>query len=612
MKKHVFLGLVLSVTLPFTSKAQWYGQLSHQHDSVIHSSANVARLANSFVQGSYRPVRQFNSTTLDFAIDPIDQTTATNPGWEYQISGSCVLPSGLPNCLGVCIVENSNPQNAPTEYAMVGETVDGIFFATIDAATGNRLITCSWQKLNPNVEEYKPVIKESNSAPGFFYILANDGNVFHVMMINGATGNLQWSTTYQPNTGTIEARDLAESKYNSGPTPFQVVVVGTYYDPNSGRGIDGFWAGINPNSGVGNIYFPTVYDLNSLNNSFSSVEGMVALTSGGAQTYILGGSVDNRQRGTYQLVSRLTAIGSQVWNSQILPQATASYRDICRINERKNPNMGAPAPWEYYCVARADYNYDVTNNTSYLDDNLVVFKLDDNGNSSPFTTAGVPTEFHYSGLSALGVRSTYADVTVLETGGGMSDGIQVYGTNATSPAQSDVVKSYFNGVNGCNETLTDIRAIHHYNLNQQTITVNYFPYPSCSLNTPSMFDITLINSATDNFCLQTPPVSGGSNARPGNATGLAESSNNPNGFKLFPNPITNKTTLTIPALVDEKGEITIYNALGQQVKSISFNANESQQQTIDFSELKVESGFYLLEVKIGTTKASFNAIYTPE
>jgi hypothetical protein len=609
MKKLLFSGLVLSVTLP--TKAQWYGQISYQHDSVIHSSANVAPLANSFVMGSYRRVRQFNSNTLDFAIDAVDQTTGTNPAWEYQISGTCVKPAGTHNCLGIGVVENSNPQNAPTEYAIVGETIDGIFFTTINAATGVRLKTCSWKKINPNVEDYKPVIKESNASPGFFYILANDGNVFHVMMINGATGNQQWGATYKTSSGIIEARDLAESKYN-GSAPFQVVVVGTYYDSNSGRGIDGFWAGINPNSGVGNINFPTVYDLNSLDNSFSSVEGMMSLTSGGVQTYILGGSVNNKMRGTYQLVSRLTPSGSQIWNSLILPKATATYRDICRINERKNTNVGAPSPWEYYCVARADYNYDVVNNVSYLDDNLVVFKLDNNGNSAAFTAAGVPTEFHYSGLSALGMRNTYADVTVLETGGGTSDGIQVYGTNANTPPQNDIVKSYFNGVNGCNETQTDITGIHHYNLNQQAINVNFFPFNQCSLNNPTQFDISLIGNANNNSCIQTPPVAGGSNARSGNVTGSIKNEQNPEGFKLLPNLITSKTTLTIPASTDENGEITIYNSVGQLINTISFNAHESQKQIIDFNELKVKGGVYFINVKAGNTKARFTANYVPE
>ncbi|MBL7933277.1 MAG: hypothetical protein JNL60_15330, partial [Bacteroidia bacterium] len=525
MKKLIFWGLVLGVTIPYTGKAQWYGQISYQHDSVIHSSANVAANvasgANSFVMGSYRPTRQFISTNLDFAIDAVHHTNGTSTSFEYQISGSCVKPSGLHSCVGVCIVENSNPQNAPSEYAMVGETEDGIFFATIDAATGTRLITCSWQKMNPSVNEFKPVIKESNKAPGFFYILANDGNVFHVMMINGATGNQLWGTTYKPTVGTIEARDLAESKYNTSAVPFQVVVVGSYDDPNSTTGVDGFWAGINPNSGIGNMYFPTTYDYNSLENSFTSVEGLISLTSSGAQSYAIGGSVNDDVGGAYQMVTRLTPIGSQVWNSLILPNATATFRSICRINERKNPNFLPPSPFELYCVARADYNYDVTNNTPYLDDNLVVYKLDDNGDIASFP-AGVPTEFHYSGLYALGLRDTYADVTVFETGGGMSDGIQVFGTNASTPNQNDIVKSYFNGVNGCNETQTNIISINQITLSQQTITVNYTPFNLCSLNNPALCDITYINGTSNSSCMQTPPVAGGSNARPGVTTGLGK------------------------------------------------------------------------------------------
>lgn len=612
MKKLLFWGLVLNVTIPFTTKAQWYGQISYQHDSVIHSSGNVAPLANSFVMGSYRPVRQVNSNTLDFAIDAVDQTSATNPGWEYQIKGNCVIPNGTHNCLGISVVENTKPQNASKEYAIVGETINGIFFATIDASTGNRLKTCSWKKQNPNVEEYKPVIKESNFSPGLFYIVANDGPVFHVMMIDGATGNQFWGQTYKAN-GTFEARYITESYHNTSAAPFQVVVTGSYYDPNSGTGIDGFFIGINPNNNGLLGLPPYVYDYKSLNNWFNSVDGIKALSSSGGMSYMLGGNlIDPSLNGVSQLVYRMTPLGTTVWGSLIYPNATPTNRDICRVYERKNPNPGAPSPYEYYCVSRADYNYDVNNNTSYPDDNLVVYKLDGNGDMAPFKAAGVPTEFHYSGLVASGLRNTYADINCLETGGGASDGIQVYGTNTSTPPQNGIVKSYFNGVNGCNETQTDILNIQHLSLSRQQINVGLNAYFQCSVNNPSQFDIILMGNAAGNPCLQFPPVSGGSNARQGSVTGSIESEQNAKAVELFPNPITGKTTLTIPASTDEKAEITIYNTSGQLVKTIYFNANESQKQMIDFNELNVKSGFYFIKVKAGNTKASFKALYAPE
>lgn len=612
MKKLLFWGLVLNVTLPSTTKAQWYGQINYQHDSVIHSSANVAPLANSFLMASYRPVRQVGSNTLDFAIDALDQASAANPGWEYHITGNCVIPNGTHNCLGIDVVENTKPQNASKEYALVGETIDGIFFATIDAATGNRLKTCSWKKQNPNVEEYKPVIKESNYSKGIFYVLANDGPVFHVMMVDGATGNQFWGQTYKSN-GTFQARYITESYYNTSAAPFQVAVTGSYYDPNSGTGIDGFFIGLNPNNNglPGSPLF--AYDYKTLDNWFNSIDGITALTPSGGMSYMLGGNmIDPTLNGVSQLVYRILPFGGTVWGSLIYPNAKPTGRDICRVYERKNPNAGAPSPYEYYCVSRADYNYDVNTNTSYPDDNLVVYKLDINGDIAPFKAAGVPTEFHYSGLVASGLYSTYADVTCLETGGGASDGIQVHGTTMSSPPENGIVKSYFNGFNGCNQTQTDVNLIQHITLSQQPINVSPTPYFQCSINNASQFDIILINNASGNSCLQFPPVAGGSNARQGSATGLIENGQSVTNVELFPNPVSGKTTLTLPASPDEKAEITIYNTVGQLVKTISFNAAESQKQMIDFKELNVEAGVYFIKVKAGNTKASFKALYAPE
>lgn len=612
MKKLLFLGLVLNVTFPTTIKAQWYGQIGYQHDSVIHSSACVSPMVNSFVTASYRPVRQVGSTTLDFAIDAVDQTWGTNPAWEYQIVGNCVKPNGTHNCLGISVVENSNPTNAvKKEYAIAGETIDGIFFVTIDATTGNTLKTCSWKKQTQNAQEYKPVIKESEKNPGFFYILANDGPVFHVMQVDGSTGNQVWGATYQPNNGIIEARDIIESKFSTGGV--QVAVVGTHYDANSGRGIDGFWTGINPNGAIGTINFPTVYDYNSLDNWFTCVTKAQALTASGLQSYILGGNItDPGLNGVSQLVYRVGATGAAIWGSLIYPSATPTNREICRIYERQNPNAGAPSPNEYYCVANANYSYDVNTNTPYSDDNLVVYKLDDNGDVASFKAAGALTEFHYSGLIASGPYSTYADVTCLETGGGPNDGIQVSGTNVIPPDQSALVRSYFNGVNGCNQTRTDINSIQHLTLNSQSIGISSSSFPQCSINNPTQFDIVLIGNGGSNLCSQVPPVTGGSNARQGNATGLIENKQGLNIVDLFPNPVSGKATVTIPASTEEHAEIEIYSAIGQLVKTINFNARESQKQMIDFSELHVKAGVYFIKLKAGNTQASFKVLYAPE
>jgi hypothetical protein len=148
---------------------------------------------------------------------------------------------------------------------------------------------------------------------------------------------------------------------------------------------------------------------------------------------------------------RTDATGGIQWSTQIQPAAKSytsySGAEIAKVYERFNTNTNQ---YEYFGVA-GSY---VMPNLS-LDRNLVVFKLNENGN----TTGISPSEFHYpAAWGPLNTPKGHCDLTGIETGGGPNDGFQAFGTGLSS-TQHVFIKSYFNGVSGCQESLTDIDSL---------------------------------------------------------------------------------------------------------------------------------------------------------
>lgn len=84
--------------------------------------------------------------------------------------------------------------------------------------------------------------------------------------------------------------------------------------------------------------------------------------------------------------------------------------------------------------------------------------------------------------------------------------------------------------------------------------------------------------------------------------GLKESSLENNNFKVFPNPATDYFTVNLSNLKNENGNISIYNVMGQLVKTINLGNETTIEKNISISELN--SGVYLLKTVLGIKSSS--------
>ncbi|MBX3164406.1 MAG: T9SS type A sorting domain-containing protein [Bacteroidetes bacterium] len=442
-------------------------------------------------------------------------------------------------------------------------------------------------------------------------------------------GNQIWGHEFSySTTDAFDARDIIESPYGSITTP-EVIVVGHSESPYSypqSSAADGFFLRLNATNG--NVINDVVYNqpapliLNyepvwaipyiDSDNWFSSIEiadsPTGGSTSGGGKGFVLGGqAVMPGMLANYdypQWVCKLDPTGIDIWSSLIEPSwatfGTWSGMQICRVQERYNTNT-APPTYEYYATGSKDYAPATE---------LVVYKLDDNGDvlSFPPTT---DTEFHYAALTtpAKGL-SNYGDLSLIETGGlSFPDGgFQAYGTTVGNPSNDMIVKAYFNGESntpaGCNANIQKINGVHKAVIKYPDYSFGSTFQTAAIGQCGSILLSQLTNLITAAPCT-TPLNTNGSNAR---ALSLTNYEQTKEDIKLFPNPIKSNVILSMP--VSKSGQAFVYNSTGQLVKAIDFDNTE--EVSIDFAELKLPSGFYVIKVKTKTAETTFKAIYNPE
>lgn len=614
MKKHITILSIAVAALLITSdmKAQWYGRAWFYHNFVNHSSANLAVATNAFVLGSYCPTRQF-PTQADIAIDVISQNIFTSAvSFEYQINGTCIKPGSTHDCFGISVIENPTAAGAANGYALAGETPDGIFYATVNN-TGVPVNTASWSKINPSPTGVKAIIKKSNIMPNTFYILADDGAVFHVMAVN-SVGLQLWGKTYSvPITNTIKAHDIIENPYSTAANP-EVIVVGEYYDPGATTDVDAFFMTLDASLGTGGaggfgaLLSVQLYDHNNQPNWFNSIERSISPNFGGIGFVLGGGSINGTN--TEPWITKLDQTGTtQLWSNVIIPQnAPPVTYEIARVYERRNAKPNPLSPYEYYCVAKADYLWDGISPF----DHMIVYKLDDGGTVNSFLVFPFPpTQIHFIGLNTPIGHNTYADITGIEAWPYTNDGFQVYGNPLlTNPPINSMIKSFFNGISGCDGYHAHCSTVPAPLTSLAPPSINHVDYMQCSLNNSALFDITLFPGPNHGGC--TGPTFNGDNSRQGAVTSVNELGVIRDELRVYPNPTKGIVNVELGVMNEESIEISIYNSVSALVKTIMFNTKETQDLSIDFNALQVAGGFYLMQVKAGNSKTSFKVIYNPE
>ena len=83
-------------------------------------------------------------------------------------------------------------------------------------------------------------------------------------------------------------------------------------------------------------------------------------------------------------------------------------------------------------------------------------------------------------------------------------------------------------------------------------------------------------------------------------SGISQQTEEEESFKVFPNPVADRTIVNYSCSDNSSVNISVYNALGQYVWSIEPEAKlaGNYQEEIDFSSLNVASGVYFVNTTV--------------
>lgn len=569
----------------------------------------------------YRGVRQSGSSSPDFVVYKTDlngQVIGPNDFFMgYTFWDGCTLFAPQ-NCSGVSIVESQGNFNNKA-YALAAQYDKGIAFGALDPQ-GNvvQQLFFDFPSFNFGYNP-KPAIRESVTNPDFFYICGNFRYDSAFVMKIDATQNppaVVWSYYYTILSG-IACTDLIESPYTND----ELIVVGRCEIPPFTRTAeDAFFMKL---SSIGG----SVLTFSAYNKAwegdeiFNSIE-IAQSPNMGSNGYILGGksvytnvppcnAMCNRpqNRSFTQWFCKLDPNGAVLWSSLIEPKTGATFTvpivtsiytwvgnvppgiDISRVWERKNQSSGA---YEYFGVS-TQYCWPLTTPGTYIARNHIgAFKLDDNG-SNTFS----PNEFHYLNGPPYNTEVFHKpQITGLETGGGYDDGLRMFSSDLTDH-NFVFLKTYFNGVAGCTDTVLNLDSIYPGPDSVSTSYIQVDPFPPGCVQAGLI--TSLVSSGATTIC-SASSVSGGNNARLTAQTGIKEL--DVNQIVISPNPtfdflrinnISNRANLRELSILDNLGRKLYLTSRDYVCADSSFE--------VDCRKLGLKSGIYFVVI-------SFNDGYT--
>ncbi len=399
---------------------------------------------------------------------------------------------------------------------------------------------------------------ESSAAANFLYALK----------INTMTGTILWSSFYdivQPNSPKKEsAADIIESPYMPlGQT--EVIIVGSGYDVTS-TSIDGFLIRLNANTGIPMVGWANYYGTTATSEKFSSID-IASSTAGGSDGFIIGGTAAGGDFWLIKVDPTGSTIWSHVYDNSLLPGNSDECHDV---KERLNTSGN----YEYYACG-------TTGNISGSSD-IMVIKTDDLGN-------GVANgEFTYN--SGIGVVDMgYALDQYNGTG---ADGLSIYGISFNGSiglADQYLIKAYFNGKSGCNESFSTPNAQLGADWYSET-TLDYFDNFSVSTM------LSTQGSVSDfNLCYRRRII-GGSNAlvAPDEPKGDKEA-------KVSPNPIAQGTqyaALEVEIEQPTTAQVSVYDMLGRSYYAQTFTLVKGKNNLmLDISNINMAQGMYTVKIQ---------------
>ncbi|KAB2918798.1 MAG: T9SS type A sorting domain-containing protein [Bacteroidetes bacterium] len=408
-----------------------------------------------------------------------------------------------------------------------------------------------------------------------------------VIKIDIMTGAIFWSqifsvsNTVSPAISRDWGYDVIESPYIGTWGP-EVIVVGTTYDNSGTRTADGYL--VHFDAIFGNITFPWAVFFGT-NNSEEYLTSITVSNSvaGGGTGFVLGGHSNYFNGGAdwdFWMVKTDQNCGTTYWSTlhdyAANPGANGlSYDVMERLNTSSN--------YEYYLAGETD-------NGVFGSSDAVVLKTND------FGVAVANGEFTYGG-------SAYDMAAQLDQYNGTSvDGLSTYGlgTFATGVGGTDayVVKSYFDGNSGCNESFATPIA--------QTGPGMFSESQFSTLSTfNSAMLLAFSSSASDAQLCNTSSIPGASNARMAPVE--------PKGDKeaiVSPNPMQQGSSVAMVEVESNEPttvQIAVYDMLGKQYAAGNYTLTKGKNQLpVDLSTANMAAGMYT--VKISGTAINQNIL----
>lgn len=561
--KKIYLTMLLVFTATLFAQAQYfqhvYGYKAGDYGTKVQTGMVTSATGPGHVVAGLNIV----TTTYpgDFGIHVLRTDVDGRLPSPNEFNNTYLIQDGAGNQLRVmatAAVELSDGSG----YGVIGSYCDQTSFPSINMQgiaylrlnLQGKVVAAQGYYLSGNrgIVPYVNGLRESTSTPGELFATGSNGDQMWAMKVD-QNGTLLWGQQYSVGA---TPQDIIESPY--APT---VIIVGGYSS-------SGFWMEVDPNTGTC-TRFDVINSWPVVNNRYlMSIDVAADPSSPG---FILAGEADGKA-----WVTKTQPFGSMMWSgyyqSSARPYASGWYMRGYDAVGRPKQDAQNP-PYEYFVTGP------IWSTSSNGD--AFVFKLDDWGN--PMNPNAL---FSYNtGMEETGVM---VDVNT----SGTADGVSMYAVNEYTPSSEReiyIVKAYFNGVSGCNESFEDLQRDVAEFYASSTLTVSSSPFsttPVALLRVTPQVETELCYNAT---------IPGGSNAR------TAPSA--PEGVKqvmVSPNPMaagTNTAIVQVESQAAEQVDVTIYDMLGKQYYAGRFTvAAGSNALPLDVSNANMAAGMYTVKV----------------
>ncbi|HYG16416.1 MAG TPA: T9SS type A sorting domain-containing protein [Bacteroidia bacterium] len=572
MKKIILISALLFTAL--FAKAQYFQHLYGTTDNEAYVKG-----VNTFIQPQGH-LMAASGDKLVVTYTDVNGSVSSSPNFnkDYQI------------------ISNITGTTMPTSSVNVFELEDGSGFGVVglcfDPSVSSAVRSIFYLHIDPTgvpgtVYEYIPVpgsvalynlisVNAVAKSPGTddLYIAgatesSSNDNFIYALKINSVNGNIVWSAFYDVVQTGINQKEyiggIIESPYQPAGVQ-ELVLVGGGYDM-AGNSQDAFFMRVDANNGAPLGPWAFFYGTAATEDVFTSIS-IANSNIGGTNGFVVGGY--SNHNGSYDFwMLKLDTRGGVIWSRLYDYSVSPGNNDICYgVIERFNTSNN----YEYYAVGHT------SSPTVFNTYDILVIKTDDWGNG------------------VAGGEFTYGIASVNEFGWGIdqydgtgADGLSVFGISELGGiGMSDVylIKAYFNGLSGCNESFSTPKTKRGPGLYAETWVDAFDNFSPSSLSSSEQ-------SASDvNLCYNTT-IGGGSNAR-------TAPSDPGTSATVVPNPMTQgaaTATVELEAETPATVQVTIYDMLGKQYYAGNFAlVKGSNRLPVDISSASMAAGMYTVKI----------------